>query len=132
MTAMLRRHLADDVAQGSTAATTHGDAAPADGVPVSVICIHLGFLATVVAFAHHPVIFMGLFLMFLGFTQAYERHQSPLNLKEALLVGFFLAGLVVLGGLQAWWLQVSIPVRYLMPNLSLPPPTRPCGVRAAA
>jgi hypothetical protein len=58
-----------------------------------------------VVFAHHPVVFLGLFLMFLGFSQAYERHQSPLILKEALLVGFFLAGLVVLGGLQQWWLQ---------------------------
>lgn len=55
--------------------------------------------------AHHPVAFLALFLMFLGFTQAYERHQSPLILKEALLVGFFLAGLVVLGGMQQWWLQ---------------------------
>jgi Na+/H+ antiporter NhaD/arsenite permease-like protein len=26
-------------------------------------------------------------------------------LKEGLLVGFFLAGLVVLGGMQRWWLQ---------------------------
>jgi hypothetical protein len=26
-------------------------------------------------------------------------------LKEGLLVGFFLAGLVVLGGMQQWWLQ---------------------------
>lgn len=43
--------------------------------------------------------------MFLGFTQAYEKYQSPLILKEALLVGFFLAGLVVLGGMQQWWLQ---------------------------
>ena len=42
---------------------------------------------------------------FMGFTQAYERHQSPLILKEGLLVGFFLAGLVVLGGMQQWWLQ---------------------------
>jgi hypothetical protein len=105
MTAMLRRHLVDDVVPGSTAGATNGNAAPADRVPVSVICIHLGFLAAVVAFAHHPVIFMGLFLMFLGYTQAYERYQSPLIIKEALLVAFFLAGLVVLGGLQQWWLQ---------------------------
>ena len=49
--------------------------------------------------AHHPpVLFLGLFLLFLGFTQAYSRHQDPLILKEGLLVGFFLAGLVVLGG----------------------------------
>ena len=74
-------------------------------VPRIVGLIHLGFLAAVVAFAHHPVVFMGLFLLFLGLTQAYSRHQSPLLLKEALLVGFFLAGLVVLGGLQQWWLQ---------------------------
>jgi hypothetical protein len=50
-------------------------------------------------------VFLSLFLLFLGFTQAYERHQSPLIIKEALLVGFFLAGLVVLGGMQEWWLQ---------------------------
>ncbi|RZM04696.1 MAG: hypothetical protein EOP73_00755 [Variovorax sp.] len=74
-------------------------------VPLSVVVVHLGLLAGVVLFAHHPVVFLGLFLMFLGFTQAYERHQSPLILKEALLVGFFLAGLVVLGGMQQWWLQ---------------------------
>ncbi|AOG23785.1 putative Na+/H+ antiporter [Acidovorax sp. RAC01] len=74
-------------------------------VPWSVVAVHLGFLAGVVLLAHHPVAFLALFLMFLSFTQAYGRHQSPLILKEALLVGFFLAGLVVLGGMQQWWLQ---------------------------
>jgi hypothetical protein len=74
-------------------------------VPFTVVVVHLALLAGVVVFAHHPVVFLGLFLMFLGFTQAYEHHQSPLILKEALLVGFFLAGLVVLGGMQQWWLQ---------------------------
>lgn len=77
-------------------------------VPLIVSLIHLAFLAGVVVFAHHPVIFLGLLLFFLGFTQAYERHQSPLILKEGLLVGFFLAGLVVLGGMQQWWLQPII------------------------
>lgn len=74
-------------------------------IPLTVSFIHVFFLAGVVIFAHHPVIFFGLFLMFLGFTQAYEHYQSPLLLKEGLLVGFFLAGLVVLGGMQQWWLQ---------------------------
>ena len=74
-------------------------------VPVLVVLVHLALLAGVVLLAHHPVAFLGLFLLFLGYAQAYERHQSPLIIKEALLVGFFLAGLVVLGGLQAWWLQ---------------------------
>lgn len=75
------------------------------GVPLPVVAVHLAFLAGVVVFAHHIVLFMGLFLFFLGFTAAYQRHQSPLILREALLVAFFLAGLVVLGGLQQWWLQ---------------------------
>jgi hypothetical protein len=74
-------------------------------VPVKVSAIHLLFLAAVVLLAHHPVLFLGLFLLFLGFTQAYQRYQDPLILKEGLLVGFFLAGLVVLGGMQQWWLQ---------------------------
>jgi hypothetical protein len=74
-------------------------------VPVTVSLIHLAFLAAVVLLAHHPVLFLGLFLLFLGFTQAYQRYQDPLILKEGLLVGFFLAGLVVLGGMQQWWLQ---------------------------
>lgn len=74
-------------------------------VPLAVVLVHAAFLAGVVLLAHHPVAFLALFLLFLGFTQAYERHQSPLVIREALLVGFFLAGLVVLGGLQSWWLQ---------------------------
>jgi hypothetical protein len=74
-------------------------------VPPLVSLIHLAFLAAVVLLAHHPVLFLGLFLLFLGFTQAYQRYQDPLILKEGLLVGFFLAGLVVLGGMQQWWLQ---------------------------
>ncbi|CAN5229412.1 putative Na+/H+ antiporter [soil metagenome] len=74
-------------------------------VPVSVVLVHLAFLATVVVFSHHPAVFMGVFLFFMGFTTAYQRHQNPLILREALLVAFFLAGLVVLGGLQQWWLE---------------------------
>ena len=74
-------------------------------IPGFVTLVHLGFLAGVVAFAHHPVIFIGLLLLFMGFTQAYSDYQTPLILKEASLVGFFLAGLVVLGGMQQWWLQ---------------------------
>ncbi|RJG07970.1 hypothetical protein D3870_09910 [Noviherbaspirillum cavernae] len=74
-------------------------------VPLLVSAIHFLFLLVVVVFAHHPVIFIGVFLFFLGFTTAYAQYQSPLILKEGLLVGFFLAGLVVLGGMQQWWLQ---------------------------
>jgi hypothetical protein len=74
-------------------------------VPLLLVAVHLAFLVGVVVFAHHPPIFMGLFLFFLGVTHAYEHHQDRLILKEGLLVAFFLAGLVVLGGQQQWWLQ---------------------------
>ena len=94
----LRRHL-------QAAPVDEGGSPGAGRVPKTVALVHFGLLAGVVLFAHHPVIFLSLFLMFMGFTQAYEQHQSPLILKEALLVGFFLAGLVVLGGMQQWWLQ---------------------------
>jgi hypothetical protein len=97
ITWMLRKHLDDK-------APSHADET-AVAVPLTVSFIHLIFLAGVVVFAHHPVIFMGLFLFFLGYTAAYSQYQNPLILREGLLVGFFLAGLVVLGGMQQWWLQ---------------------------
>ncbi|MGE3862560.1 MAG: putative Na+/H+ antiporter [Burkholderiaceae bacterium] len=74
-------------------------------VPLPLVLLHLAFLVGVVVFAHHPVVFMGLFLFFLGVATAYSRYQDRLILREGLLVAFFLAGLVVLGGQQQWWLQ---------------------------
>jgi Na+/H+ antiporter NhaD/arsenite permease-like protein len=74
-------------------------------MPAGVILIHLAFLAGVVVFNHHIAVFLGLFLFFLGYTEAYKQFQRPLILREGLMVGFFLAGLVVLGGMQKWWLQ---------------------------
>lgn len=94
---VLRKHLGLNVNVPS--------ASSADSIPKTVVVVHLAFLAAVIAMAHHPVAFLSLFVMFMGFTQAYERYQNPLILKEALMVGFFLAGLVVLGGMQQWWLQ---------------------------
>jgi hypothetical protein len=97
-TLALRRHLVAGPARGERL----------DPVPLPIVFVHLVLLAGIVLSAHHPVIFIGLLLMFLGFAQAYERYQDPLILREALLVGLFLAGLVVLGGFQRWWLQPTI------------------------
>lgn len=83
-------------------AAGNGGGAPA---PLALVAAHLVFLTGVVVFAHHPAIFMGLFLFFLGVASAYQRHPDRLILREGLLVAFFLAGLVVLGGQQQWWLQ---------------------------
>lgn len=74
-------------------------------IPAAVVFVHLLFLVGVVVFAHHPAIFMGFFLFFMGFVTAYKQYQDRLILREGLLVAFFLAGLVVLGGQQQWWLQ---------------------------
>jgi len=74
-------------------------------LPLWVTALHVVFLAGVVTFAHHPAVFMGLLLFFLGFATAYPRFQDRLILREGLLVAFFLAGLVVLGGQQQWWLE---------------------------
>jgi putative Na+/H+ antiporter len=99
-TLLLRREL-----RGLDVAPAVPAAGQAERVPALVIAIHLIFLAGVVVFSHYPKVFTWIFLFFLGFVSAYARYQSPLILREGLLVGFFLMGLVTLGGQQAWWLQ---------------------------
>lgn len=74
-------------------------------IPFVIVLIHFTFLALVVYFGHYPPFFMSLFLLFLGVTYAYQQYQDRLMLREGLLVAFFLGGLVILGGQQAWWLQ---------------------------
>ncbi len=98
LTFLIRSHLSES----DSASGNNPQEVP---MPPIVALVHLLALAGVVLFAHHPVIFLAIFLFFLGFTKAYAPYQNPLVLKEALLVGFFLAGLVVLGGMQQWWLQ---------------------------
>ncbi len=72
--------------------------------PAWVVGMHIFFLAWTVINNHFPELFIGGFLFYLAFTRATEHHQSELALRPALLVGFFLAGLLVHGGLQAWWI----------------------------
>jgi Na+/H+ antiporter NhaD/arsenite permease-like protein len=79
-----------------------------ESVPLWLTALHLLFLAAVVFFAHHPDVFFGIFMLFLGLTTATREYQDGLRLREGLLVGFFLAGLVTLGSLQAYWLRPLI------------------------
>jgi Na+/H+ antiporter NhaD/arsenite permease-like protein len=74
-------------------------------IPLAIYGFHILLLAGIVVFAHHPSAFMGLFLLFMGVATAYPQYQDRLILREGLLVAFFLAGLVVLGGQQQWWLE---------------------------
>jgi hypothetical protein len=58
--------------------------------------------------AHHPVLLVGGFLFFLAFYTATEDFQQALDLRGPILVGFFLAGLVIHGGLQQWWIAPTL------------------------
>jgi hypothetical protein len=73
-------------------------------VPVWLTIIHMLFMAWTVFNAHYPALFIGGFLIFIGFARATAVYQSRIELKSPLLVGFFLAGLVIHGGLQGWWI----------------------------
>jgi hypothetical protein len=77
-------------------------------VPLWITVVHLFFMAFTVYFAHFPQIFVLGFLFFLAFRAATAHHQHAVNLKGPVLVGFFLAGLVIHGGLQGWWLAPII------------------------
>ncbi len=74
-------------------------------VPAWVTGVHLAFLAWTVVTLHHPAFFVVAFLFFLAFTHATRHHQYEMALRGPVLVGFFLAGLVVHGGLQGWWIS---------------------------
>lgn len=74
-------------------------------LPIWVMALHLLFLVAVVICAHHIVAFMGIFLFFLGIATVTKEYHDELKIKESLLIGFFLAGLIVLGGQQSWWLE---------------------------
>jgi hypothetical protein len=72
--------------------------------PWWVTAIYLLFLVWTVANAHYPALFILGFLFFIGFDRATAAYSTLTDFKTPLLVGFFLAGLVVHGGLQAWWI----------------------------
>lgn len=76
--------------------------------PAWITLVHVIFLALVVLTAHHMVVFLGLFLFFLGFTVVTKEFQDEVQIKSSLMVGFFLGGLIVLGSEQKWWLQPLI------------------------
>jgi hypothetical protein len=78
---------------------------PGDPVPGWVTGVHIFFLGWTVFTAHYPALFIGGFLFLLAFTTATEAHQAQIDLRPPLLVGFFLAGLVIHGGLQGWWIE---------------------------
>jgi len=76
-------------------------------MPAWVVAFHLACMVWTVLMLteHRPVLMLGGFLVFLAFTAATSRWQPAPGLRGPALVGFFLAGLVVLGGVQGWWIS---------------------------
>jgi hypothetical protein len=77
----------------------------AQTTPAWVIATHLFFLLMIIINAHHPVVFIGIFLFFLGLVAVTQEFHDELMLRSGLLVAFFLGGLVIFGELQRWWLE---------------------------
>lgn len=75
-----------------------------DPVPAWVTLVHMCFMGWTILTAHYAPLFMLGMLFFLGFAQVTEDYQNRIDLKPAMLVGFFLAGLVIHGGVQGWWI----------------------------
>jgi hypothetical protein len=74
-------------------------------IPPWILAVQSAFLVFEVSVSHYPSLFIGGFLFFLAFAQATAHYQKKLDLRPPLMVGFFLASLVVHGGLQSWWLE---------------------------
>lgn len=83
-------------------------ASDAHPIPGWVTAVHVLAMSWVVLNSHHPVLMVGGFLFFLAFYTATEDFQAKLDLRGPILVGFFLAGLVVHGGLQQWWIAPAL------------------------
>lgn len=74
-------------------------------VPGWIVAAHLLFIAFAVYVSHYPAVVVLTFMLFQAFVMATERNQDLINLKSPVLVGFFLAGLVIHGGCQEWWIE---------------------------
>jgi len=85
-------------------------------IPAWVTGVHVAFLGWTVYTAHFPVLFVGGFLFFLAFIMATRHHQNSVSMRSPMLVGFFLAGLVIHGGCQGWWIA---PVIVMLPDQAL-------------
>src|SRR5260370_10350517 len=92
-------------------------------VPWSITLIHLLFLAWTVLNAHYPVLVVLGFLFFLAFVSATRHNQQGIALRPPLLVGLFLASLVIHGGSPSLWVGPAFKnFRQWQRLISAPPP----------
>lgn len=72
-------------------------------IPFWITLTHIFFMIFMVSVSHYPAVFIAFFLFFVGFHQATRPHQYAIRIARPLMVGLFLAGLMIHGGLQGWW-----------------------------
>jgi hypothetical protein len=102
-------------ASGPDSTTTAG-AATMRQTPWWVTCACVVLMVWTVVHAHEPAYFLAGFLFFLTFGPATGALSGMREFKTPLMVGLFLAGLVVHGGLQGWWIA---PVLARLPETPL-------------
>ena len=92
-------------------------------VPAWIVGVHVFFMLLIVLTAEFPAIFIASYLFFIGFHQSTRHHQDSLKLARPLLVGLFLGGLVIHGGVQGWWVVTLLkdlnPIEILGASMGL-------------
>ena len=99
-----RRELDDMQTRTSLEELSRPKGAATVPTPTWVTMTYAAFIAYTVVNAHYPVLLVGGFLFFLGFDRATAAYSTIEDFRMPLLVGFFLAGLVIHGGWQGWWI----------------------------
>jgi Putative Na+/H+ antiporter len=72
--------------------------------PYWIVLVNVIFLILCIVYHKYISFLVPLFLLFIGWFEVTKEYQNPLRIRESLLVGFFLGGIVTLGALQQWWL----------------------------
>ena len=104
---VFRREFAALASRAAAAGGAPMSGTPAAGLlptPAWITVVYVLFMVWTVVNAHYPALFLAGFLFFLGFDRATAAYSTLSDFRTPLLVGFFLAGLVVHGMLQAWWI----------------------------
>ena len=74
-------------------------------VPTWIVVVHLIYLGLIVLMMHHLLLMFFTFLAFMAFADITKEYQSEIKFKSPILVGIFLASLVIHGSLQGWWIE---------------------------
>lgn len=74
-------------------------------IPLWIVASNMVFLLLCILYHSYISFLVFLFALFIGWFNVTKGYQKELKIRESFLVGFFLAGIVILGSLQRWWLE---------------------------